>query len=243
MTLCGVVVFVSLFFVSAGYGPFADKKWGPGINNKVAWFLMELPIFSLMTLLWWLSERTFYPGIIAIFLIFQMHYFQRTFVFPFLIRGKSKTPLSIIFMGWIFNGLNALMQGGWIFYLSPDDLYTKEYLLSPQFIIGTAIFLAGFVINLHSDYIIRHLRAEGDTAHHIPYGGFFRYVTSANYLGEVLEWVGFAILTWSLPGLVFAWWTFANLAPRAHRLRGWYCERFGDEFRSLNRKRILPWIF
>lgn len=28
-------------------------------------------------------------------------------------------PLGIVVMGMVFNTLNALMQGGWIFYVSP----------------------------------------------------------------------------------------------------------------------------
>ena len=35
MTAVAVVVFVSLFFVDAGYGKFYDKKWGPAVNNKL----------------------------------------------------------------------------------------------------------------------------------------------------------------------------------------------------------------
>jgi hypothetical protein len=40
-------------------------------------------------------------------------------------------------------------------------------------------------------------------------------VSCPNYLGEILEWIGWAIATWSLAGWVFAIWTMANLAPRA----------------------------
>ena len=58
-------------------------------------------------------------------------------------------------------------------------------------------------VNLHSDHIIRHLRRPGDTRHYIPCGGMFRYVSSANYFGELLEWMGFAVASWSWAGAVF----------------------------------------
>ena len=80
---------------------------------------------------------------------------------------------------------------------SPDSLYTSEWLTTLQFVIGTALFLMGFGINLHSDHIIRTLRGPGDTAFHVPRRGLFRFVTTANYLGEVVGWVGWAILTLS----------------------------------------------
>ena len=40
VALIGLVVFVSLYFVDAGYGKMRSEKWGPTINNKVGWFMM-----------------------------------------------------------------------------------------------------------------------------------------------------------------------------------------------------------
>jgi 3-oxo-5-alpha-steroid 4-dehydrogenase 1 len=179
---------------------------------------MEAPVFFAMAALWLMSDRTTEIAPLVMLLIFELHYFQRSFIFPLLIKGKSRMPLSIILMGIIFNTFNALMQGGWIFYVSSPDRYPASWLYSRQFIAGTAVFFAGMAINIHSDNIIRHLRKPGDTRHYLPRGGMFRYVTSANYLGEFIEWCGFALLTWSWAGAVFALWTFANLAPRAGKI-------------------------
>jgi 3-oxo-5-alpha-steroid 4-dehydrogenase 1 len=241
MAAMALVVFVALFFIKAGYGVFFDPKWGPAMPNRLGWFLMEVPVFVTMTALWLHSERTWDVVPMAFFAIFQIHYLQRSFIFPWLIRGNSRMALGIVLMGVLFNTCNALMQGGWIFYFSPT--YPVEWLWSPQFIVGTALFLAGFVVNLHSDRIIRRLRKPGDTKHYIPKGGMFKYVSSANYFGELVEWVGFAVLTWSWAGAVFAWWTFANLAPRANAIRRNYEGEFGEEFTKLRRKRIIPFIY
>lgn len=146
-------------------------------------------------------------------------------------------------MGMVFNVLNAFMQGGWIFYVSPSDRYPDSWLWSPQFILGSIIFFVGMGINIHSDYIIRHLRKRGDTAHYIPRGGMFRYVSSANYFGELVEWTGFAILTWSWAGAVFALWTFANLAPRAKSINHRYASEFGENFACLNLRSIIPFVY
>jgi 3-oxo-5-alpha-steroid 4-dehydrogenase 1 len=172
--------------------------------------------------------------------LFLIHYFQRSFIFPLLIKGKSKMPIAIILMGATFNIINGILIGLWLFEYSH---YTLDWLNSPQFIIGTLIFLFGMGVNLHSDYIIRHLRKPGDTRHYIPKGGMFKYVSSANYYGEITEWFGFAILTWSLPGALFCIWTFANLAPRANSLYKKYQEEFGEEFTKLKRKRVIPFIY
>ena len=243
MACVAVVVFVSLFFVDAGYGKFYDKKWGPAINNKVGWVLMEAPVFIAMLVLWLCSDRRDDLVRMAFLFLFELHYIQRSFVFPFRLRGKSVMPLSIIVMGVTFNVLNALMQGGWIFYLSPDDYYGREWLTTPKFIAGFMVFIIGMYINIQSDDIIRNLRKEGDSRHYLPKDGMFRYVTSANYFGELVEWIGFAILTWSWSGAVFALWTFANLAPRASRIYDRYKQEFGNQLNTKKTKRMIPFVW
>ena len=137
---------------------------------------------------------------------------------------------------------SARTQGGWIFYVSPEGYYA-DWFAKPYIYVGGALFMAGMAVNLHSDHIIRNLRKPGDTRHYIPRGGMFRYVSSANYFGELLEWTGFAVASWSWAGAVFAWWTFANLAPRAASLYKRYAQEFGKEFTALKRKKIIPFIY
>lgn len=243
MAALAVIVFICLFFVDAGYGKFYNSKWGPTVNNRLGWVMMEAPVFVAMLVLCLFSPRRTNIACLAMFAIFELHYFQRSFIFPLLIRGNGKMPLSIILMGVTFNTLNALMQGGWIFYISPDKMYTPDWIVNPKFICGTIIFLVGMYVNLQSDYIIRHLRKPGDTAHYLPEKGMFRYVTSANYFGEFVEWIGFAILTWSWSGAVFALWTFANLGPRAARIYERYQDEFPDQLDTSKVKRIIPFIY
>lgn len=238
-----VIVFIALQKITAGYGMAYSAKWGPSLPNRVGWILMEAPVFFAMLALWLCSPRRGEPALIVMTVLFLIHYFQRSFIFPLLIKGKSRMPLAIMAMGITFNLVNAYMIGGWFFYVCPADRYPASWLASPLFILGTVVFFTGMGINLHSDYIIRHLRKPGDTRHYIPRGGLFRYVTSANYLGEIIEWTGFAILSWSLPGLVFVIWTFANLGPRAKSLHGRYISEFGEEYVSLRRHYIIPFIY
>ena len=243
MAVLAVIVFIALHRVTAGYGMMRSKHWGPSINNRLGWFIMELPAFACMAVIWALSPRGGNPAPCVMAALFELHYFQRVFIFPFLIRGKGSMPWAIIIMGMVFNAINAYMIGGWLFYLSPDSLYSPDWLLYPLFFLGTIIFFIGMAINLHSDHVIRKLRKPDDTKHYIPQKGLYRYVASANYFGETVEWVGYAILTWSVAGAVFALWTFANLAPRARKIHAKYCDEFGDDYKSLNRKFIIPFLY
>ena len=259
MFVIAVVVYMALFFLKAGYGYLSTSNWGPKISNKAAWVIMEAPSFLFM--LYYTcrfaaldidtgDDRTVLYVMAGFFLL---HYFQRSFIFPFLMRGKSKMPISIMAMGMVFNTLNSYFIAGWLFgsvvpfgpesRLPYNVVYTGAWFYSPQFIIGTLVFLAGMLINLDSDHVIRHLRKPGDTRHYIPKKHLYKYVTSANYFGEFTEWVGYAILTWSPAGLLFAVWTFANLAPRAKSLTAKYEEEFGDEYREMKKKHLIPFIW
>lgn len=249
MAVMAVIVFVALFYFKAGYGYLSTSKWGPKISNKAAWVIMEAPAFIFLL---YYTLRFAASGIetgnsrIVLYImagLFLLHYFQRSFIFPFLMRGKSKMPIAIMLMGLTFNTLNAYLIGGWLYGQAPAGMYGTHWLWSPQFIIGAVVFFTGMAINLHSDHIIRNLRKPGDTKHYIPRKGLYKYVTSANYFGEFTEWVGYAILTWSPAGLLFAAWTFANLAPRAKSLTAKYEEEFGEEYKSLKKKHIIPFIW
>ena len=243
MAIMAVFVFLSLYFVDAGYGKFYRSSWGPSLDNHLGWFLMEVPVFAIMLLLWWFSGRRADMVRVVFLLLFEAHYFHRSFIFPQQLRGHSRMPWAIVAMGALFNTLNAIMQGGWIFYFSPADRYPAAWLTSLPFLVGTALFFAGMYVNIQSDGIIRNLRQPGDTAHYLPRGGMFRYVTSANYFGEWLEWTGFAILTWSWSGAVFALWTFANLCPRAARIYKLYSQEFPDQMAKEKLKRFIPFIY
>ncbi len=243
-SMCGlaVVVCVALFFVKAGYGIFRTDKWGVSIDNRWGWVLMEAPVFFVMLWLWAGSNVRLHAAPLVFFLLFELHYFQRSFIFPLLMRGRSRMPVAIMMMGVVFNVLNGFIQGEWLFYLAPVGMYADAWMKTPMFIVGIVVFFLGMGINLHSDWVIRHLRHPGDTRHYLPAKGMYRYVTSANYFGEFVEWVGFAILTCSPAAGVFVLWTFANLAPRAHAIRERYRKEFGRAAVG-KRWRMVPFVY
>src|SRR5574344_1720671 len=224
MAVIAVFVFIALYFVKAGYGIFRTKQWGISINNKAAWVMMEAPVFIVMLYMWASNgASTALPSFLA-FLLFELHYFQRSFIFPMLMKGKSRMPIAIMLMGITFNVINGLLIGTSLFVF-PPSLFNEgiAYLAHPTAILGIAIFFVGMAINLHSDHVIRHLRQPGDTRHYLPQKGFYRYVTSANYFGELVEWTG------------------ANLIPRAAAIHRHYREEFGEAVGT--RKRVIPFVY
>lgn len=167
-----------------------------------------------------------------------LHYLNRAFIYPLRLSGGSKPmPLSVVAMAILFNGVNACLNGN---YLNRAG-YSPAWLADPRFIAGLILFCGGVAVNLHSDAILRRLRAGNARGYQIPRGGLFRYVSCANYLGEIVEWSGWACMTWSLPGLSFAFWTACNLLPRARAHHRWYRETFPDY--PARRKAVIPFLF
>ena len=90
MPVLAIIVFVALFFVKAGYGWFRTRNWGLSIDNRIGWVCMEAPVFFVMAHLWWYSEVRFEAVPFLCFLLFEVHYFQRSFIFPCLMRGNIR---------------------------------------------------------------------------------------------------------------------------------------------------------
>ena len=234
-----VVVFLVLLRLPAGYGRHGGRNWGPAIPARPAWMLMESPAI-LATLTFFLLGRPFEHLAAWVFLgLWLAHYGYRTLVYPFLIRTGHSVPIVVVAMGFLFNIGNAFLNGGDLFWLGPPR--PVEWLWDPRFLLGLVLFLAGIAAHIHSDHVLRNLRAPGETGYRIPRGGLFRWVTSPNYLGEWVQWTGWAILTWSIGGLVFSIWTAANLFPRAVAHHAWYRNRFPDY--PPERKAILPGLW
>jgi protein-S-isoprenylcysteine O-methyltransferase Ste14 len=135
-------------------------------------------------------------------------------------------PIVVAAIGFLFNALNGYLNGRYVYSFSGG--YPDDWLTDPRFIAGLLLFATGYAINRQSDRTLRRLRDNGGPEYDIPYGGFYRWVSSPNYFGEIIQWFGWALATWSLVGLVFAVWTAANLAPRALSHHRWYREYFVD---------------
>jgi 3-oxo-5-alpha-steroid 4-dehydrogenase 1 len=244
LILAGLVVatgvFITLFFISAPYGRHARRGWGPMIPNHLSWFIMESPSALLFALFFALGTVSKNLPILLFFVLWELHYVHRAFIYPWTIRdGHKKMPIGVILMGFAFNVGNAYANSHYLFTLSGG--YPLSWLLDARFLVGVMMFVSGFIMNRWADLSLRALRKPGEINYSIPYGGLFNWVSCPNYLGEIIEWTGWALATWSLPGLAFAVWTFANLAPRARSHHAWYHKNFPEYPKE--RKALIPWVW
>jgi 3-oxo-5-alpha-steroid 4-dehydrogenase 1 len=234
------VIFVTLFFIVAPYGRHTRRSWGPQIGDKLGWVIMEAPASLLFAAFFVLGIRQISVTAIAFLVLWEAHYVHRAFIYPFSRRtGASGMAVAVVAMGFLFNMGNAYLNGRYLFTLSGG--YDNNWLLTPQFIIGVVLFTAGFFINRWADDRLRSLRKPGESGYRIPEGGLYRWISCPNYFGEMLTWTGWAVATWSLPGLAFAVFTLANLAPRARAHHLWYKQQFADY--PPKRKALVPVIW
>ena len=232
-------VFIALQFLTAPYGRHARPGWGPTIHRTAGWVIMESPAVVVFLACFAVSGRRD-PVSLTWVLLWLLHYAWRAFIYPFRLRGgQLRMPLSVVAMAFVFNVMNGYLQGRGLFTMGP--LRAATWFADPRFIVGVLLFLGGYAINQQSDIILRDLRAPGETGYRIPNGGGFRFVSCPNYSGELVEWLGWAMLTWSPAGLVFFLWTAANLVPRARSHHRWYQEHFPDYPRA--RKAVVPWLY
>ena len=234
----GLITFVYLFFANAPYGRHIKDGWGIKIPARLGWIVMESPCVILMVVLA-LIIREQLEMIHKIFLcIWLTHYIHRTFIYPFVIEMTNpKMPISIALSAFFFNIINVSIQAFGIFYFTK---YSDDWLTSPAFIIGLSVFLFGMFINIKSDYIINSMKRDKGPGYHIPDQFLYKYLSAPNYFGEIIEWLGWAILTFSVSGFVFLIWVIANLFPRAIAHHKWYKDKF--ENYPKERKAIIPGI-
>jgi len=236
-----VLLIPAQLWLTPGYGRHHSTSWGPTLDNRVGWVVME--IVSPLALLAPFAA-TGWPGsaAVAVFVtLWLAHYFQRSVIYPMTMRtGGKRIPLAIVAGAVVFNAVNGWTNG---YYLAQGwGGYTAAWLYDPRFLAGLMLFGLGAMINIRADRHLVSLR-NPDQPHHyqIPQGGLFRYVSCPNHMGEILEWAGFALACWNLPAAAFAIWTAANLGPRALAHHRWYRARFPDY--PPDRKALIPGLF
>lgn len=225
--------------ITAPYGRHSRKDWGPMIPNRLGWIIMELPSLIMFCTFFLFGPNQLNAPLLVFFLLYSIHYTHRSLIFPFRLHTSQKLmPVIIAIMAIFFNLVNGFLNGYYFGTISQG--YPIEWLYDVRFILGAAMFIMGMAINVRSDNVLLALRNSKEKGYAIPTGGLFNYVSCPNFFGEILEWAGFAIMTWSPAALAFFAWTLMNLVPRALDHHKWYRIRFQDY--PPERKALIPFI-
>lgn len=243
MILTALFLASGILFVYTGMGPLPYGRHAKpdqgGVPIRVAWVVMALPGLVLCPLTFASAGgRGFVPTVMLA--LWMLAYLWRGVLYPILIRGThgKRMPWGIVVLGVVFTAALAHVNG--LALAQTWREYPIRWLWSVRFLYGTMLFLAGMFISRGSDLALIGLRRRNDPGYMLPRGVAFEEISSPNYLGEILMWVGWAVLTWSKPGLAAATLSFALLLPRAVSHHMWYRRTFPNY--PPNRRAILPFV-
>lgn len=227
---------MSGFFITNPYGRHMSGRERFTLPALPAWLIFEFPQLWAFTVTFWYAAENPSAAAVLLYGLWQAHYIYRAIIYPLRTHKTGKRfPLSGVIFGFLFNALNGFANG---YAVAHAPHLLNSWLQDPRFLIGLAIALSGWWINFRADTILIHLRDDGSHGYKIPYGGAFRWVSGANYLGEIILWCGWALMSWTAAGLIFALFTIANLFPRALAHHRWYRRHFPDY--PPERKAIIP---
>lgn len=227
-----IVLPINLIY-KAPYGKHSTRKWGKVIDNKTGWILMEFPALITCPLIYFSIAEEINLNVVFI-VLWITHYLNRTVIYPLRIKTKGKKiPIAIVASAFFFNMVNGILNGYFLTLLQFESI-SELYL-----ILGFIIFIIGFYINISSDNLLIKLRTN-QKGYVIPNGKLFNYVSCPNFFGEIIEWLGFAIMTLNPGSLSFLIWTICNLIPRSKAHHKWYKENF--ENYPKKRKAVIPYL-
>ncbi len=239
--LIAIINVIVQYHTPATYGKHTPLKVTCPVSVRYSTLLAHfVPGLVLFTVTYFLSGSNLLGTTNMVFYsLFAVHYLFRGFIAPLLFRYSHAkmsvwVPVTTLLANVIYHLANADFIG--------SVFYCKGYLYDPRFIIGTVLFIIGLIINWSADIQLILLRdSRHDKDYVIPKGVLFSLISCPNYFGECLEWLGWAIATWSLAGL--AWWLYAvsSLITRAKHNHNWYKEQFTGYPRQ--RTAIIPFLY
>ena len=194
----------------------------PDVPARPAWVIMEAPSSIFFTVAFALpyvlipgyEVNDFFWVPLYLFLLWQLHYFQRSFIWPlFVLKNPGKMNIVVCVFGFVLNSINSYLCST---FITRKATYPLSYFYDPRLIIGSLVFFAGYYINRKADGMLSALRkdtsevdpkdtnaivASNGRVYRIPRGFLYDYISCPNYLGEVTIWTGYVPNYIGLEGL------------------------------------------
>ena len=242
--LCFLLAIINLIVQFCTIIPYGRFDVGAGrcrVNQRIAFGLSDgIPGIVLFTLAYFMTGTRFNGAAnIVMYCLFIIHYINRAIITPITNRHSRST---VVFWIPIVNTLvNALFH-----YVNADYIgsanFCQGYYFDPRFILGIIIMITGFIINRVADAQLICLRENyKDNSYKVPKGPLYFLISQPNYLGEMIEWFGWALLTWSLSGVVWFLFVASTHIPRARANHRWNQKEFDDY--PKRRKALIPFIY
>jgi protein-S-isoprenylcysteine O-methyltransferase Ste14 len=226
----GLILVPVLSYIEAPYGKFYRSGFGLQVDGKLGWLIFECVPWIMFL------KSLHLQGIKSYFVFcWMVHYLHRSLVYTWLAPSMKPTAITAVLGAVAFNIANGYNNTEWIQQHEYANWHTDL-----RCICGSLLFWSGMYINIKSDYMLFELKKQ-QRGYQIPRGLFYNYVSCPNYLGEIIEWTGWAVMTWSWSGVAFLVFTCANLIPRASKTHQWYVQKFANY--PKHRKAVIPFLY
>jgi 3-oxo-5-alpha-steroid 4-dehydrogenase len=215
--------------------PYGKFRTGAGVNSRAGLALAyATPVFVYIVL--WVeggSPRTLYH--LAVFGAFLFHFLRRIFEVSFVNSYSRPTPLrALMIIAFLYGGVAASCA---FFQVRTFGQPTSQ----PIFTLGILIFALGEVLNGYHHWLLARLRPLGVRIYVVPRHGLFGWVACPHYLGEILSFVGYAMMSDLLPVWGNALVTSAYLSARANSTLNWYRLEMPLQIPS-GWRRLIPFV-
>lgn len=236
------------------------KDLGPQIGWRTVYVIEYLGPIILHGLFYfspWIYGQSYFPHSTVQTLVFNMtlvHYLKREFETLFVHKFSNATmPATNIFKNcghyWLLSGvLTAYFSYAPQAFKSDKSAWTRFLYHTNDNLPSWAIMLLVdlFVFFETSNYLthanLSSIRAKDDKKYQIPYGYGFNLVSCPNYFFEVMSWLAvFAMIgNWSF--VVFVGVGAVQMYIWAIGKHKRYLKTFGDEYKKLKRKVMVPYL-
>jgi hypothetical protein len=196
--------------------PYSKFGTGVGVNSRAGLALAyATPIFVYVAL-WIEGGAPQTPYHLLVLAAFLFHFVRRILEILFVSSYSRPTPLCALVT-------IALLYGGAATSCAFFQVHTLGQTTSnPVFILGVLVFGLGELLNGYHHWLLARLRPPGGRTYGVPRGGLFGWAASPHYLGEILSFVGYAMMSDLLPVWGNALVVSAYLASRANTTLKWY---------------------
>lgn len=223
--------------IPAPYGRHGGAGWGPTVNGRLGWVLMEAPTLALFLPVLAAGSHAGEPVPMGLAALWLVHYAYRTLLYPARLPSVRPMPVVVVASGFGFQLVNASANAAMLTWHTDWTGWASD----PRLAVGVGLFLVGQGAHHHGDAVLMGLRSRGETGYAIPHGGLYRWVTNVAYLGEIVTWTGWALACSTPAAVAFAVFTVANLVPRSRSNHAWYRATFADYPRD--RAILLPGVW
>jgi hypothetical protein len=196
--------------------PYSKFGTEVGVNSRTGLALAYTTPIIIYMAFWIEGGAPQSPYHLVVLGTFLLHFIRR--ILEILFVSSYSRPTSLRALVPI-----ALLYGGAAASSAFFQVHTSgQPTSSPTFMLGAVVFGLGELLNGYHHWLLARLRLQGVHTYVVPHGGLFGWVASPHYFGEVLSFVGYAMMSDLLPVWGNALVVFAYLSARANSTLKWY---------------------